>query len=90
MDLAVEQDLGWQAFAACKVVPEGYTQAEWTDVFFPGRGAPTMPLAQKVCSTCPVQEECLDFGLAESFGVWGGLGERPRTRIRRSRDARNR
>jgi WhiB family redox-sensing transcriptional regulator len=34
-----------------------------------------------------VREDCLEYALAngEKFGIWGGLSERERRRIRRSR-----
>lgn len=42
--------------------------------------------AKRVCQTCPVMEACLADALQhEEFGVWGGLSERERRRLRRSR-----
>ncbi len=34
-------------------------------------------LAKKLCSGCPVREECLDAALErhETYGIWGGLNE---------------
>ncbi|HET9690540.1 MAG TPA: WhiB family transcriptional regulator [Acidimicrobiales bacterium] len=56
------------------------------DLFFPERGASTRE-AKEVCRGCVVQQECLEFALAnsEKFGIWGGLSERERRRIRRRR-----
>ncbi len=57
------------------------------DLFFPGRGEPSRP-AKEVCAGCPVRVECLEFAMAppvERFGVWGGMSERERRRIRRQR-----
>lgn len=55
------------------------------DMFFPARGAPTAP-AKAVCASCPVREPCLDWGLRhEHHGIWGGLAERERRRLRRER-----
>ena len=36
---------------------------------------------------CVVREDCLEYALAngEKFGIWGGLSERERRRIRRQR-----
>ena len=36
---------------------------------------------------CVVREDCLEFALqnGEKFGIWGGLSERERRRIRRQR-----
>ena len=29
--------------------------------------------AKVLCATCPMRHDCLELGLAERFGVWGGL-----------------
>ena len=56
------------------------------DLFFPERGASTRE-AKEVCRGCVVREDCLEYALAngEKFGIWGGLSERERRRIRRQR-----
>jgi WhiB family redox-sensing transcriptional regulator len=56
------------------------------DLFFPERGASTRE-AKEVCRGCIVQEDCLEYALAngEKFGIWGGMSERERRRIRRQR-----
>jgi len=68
----------WQAFANCLGVDP--------DLFFPERGASTKE-AKQVCQGCVVREDCLEYALAngEKFGIWGGLSERERRRIRRQR-----
>ena len=42
--------------------------------------------AKAVCVTCPVQDECAAYAIAnrEPHGVWGGLSEGERERIWRS------
>lgn len=69
---------GWQLFANCLGVDP--------DLFFPERGASTKE-AKSVCQGCVVREDCLEYALAhgEKFGIWGGLSERERRRIRRQR-----
>lgn len=69
---------GWQDFGNCLGVDP--------DLFFPERGASTRQ-AKEVCRGCLVREECLEYALAngEKFGIWGGLSERERRRIRRQR-----
>ncbi|MEY3132868.1 MAG: hypothetical protein RLZ29_1205, partial [Actinomycetota bacterium] len=39
-----------------------------------------------------VREQCLEYALAngEKFGIWGGLSERERRRLRRQRAQANR
>ena len=69
---------GWQARANCMGVDP--------DLFFPERGASTRE-AKEVCRGCVVREDCLEYALAngEKFGIWGGMSERERRRIRRAR-----
>jgi WhiB family transcriptional regulator, redox-sensing transcriptional regulator len=54
------------------------------DLFYPERGGRTEE-AKKVCAICPVRKECLDHALAagEVHGIWGGLSEKQRRRVRR-------
>ena len=68
----------WQEFSNCLGVDP--------DLFFPERGASTKE-AKQVCQGCVVREDCLEYALAngEKFGIWGGLSERERSRIRRQR-----
>jgi WhiB family redox-sensing transcriptional regulator len=53
------------------------------EVFYPEKGGTTLP-AKKVCAGCDVRRECLLFALQhdERFGVWGGMSERERRRLR--------
>lgn len=66
----------WQDDAACKGMDP--------DLFFTERGDSTSD-PKAVCATCSVTAECLEDGLWERFGIWGGLSERERRKIRRSR-----
>ena len=72
------EEAGWQLEANCLGVDP--------DLFFPERGASTKE-AKAVCKGCVVREDCLEFALqnGEKFGIWGGLSERERRRIRRQR-----
>lgn len=72
------EDRSWHAQANCLGVDP--------DLFFPERGASTKE-AKAVCRGCVVREECLEHALAvgERHGIWGGLSERERRRIRRQR-----
>lgn len=44
--------------------------------------------AKLICRSCPVQAECLEYGLASSdgHGVWGGFNEQERRRLLRLRE----
>ena len=72
------QELWWQVDANCK--------DKDPDLFFPNRGASTRK-AKQICSECTVQEHCLEYAIvnAEKFGIWGGLSERERRKIRKDR-----
>ncbi len=74
----LQVDRGWQLQANCLGVDP--------DLFFPERGASTRE-AKEVCRGCVVKDDCLEYALAngEKFGIWGGMSERERRRIRRAR-----
>ncbi|MFD5553004.1 MULTISPECIES: WhiB family transcriptional regulator [unclassified Streptomyces] len=72
-----EEELGWQERALCaQTDPES---------FFPEKGGSTRE-AKKVCLACEVRSECLEYALAndERFGIWGGLSERERRRLKKA------
>lgn len=54
------------------------------DCWFPEKGESAGD-AKKICLACEVREQCLQYALAndERWGVWGGLSERERRRIKR-------
>ncbi|MBV8541945.1 MAG: WhiB family transcriptional regulator [Pseudonocardiales bacterium] len=67
---------GWQERALCaQTDPEA---------FFPEKGGSTRE-AKRICAGCEVRAECLEYALAfdERFGIWGGLSERERRRLKR-------
>ncbi len=71
---AVDQD--WQEQALCaQTDPEA---------FFPEKGGSTRE-AKRICRACGVRDECLEFALRhdERFGIWGGLSERERRRLKK-------
>jgi len=68
--------LTWQSDALCaQTDPEA---------FFPEKGGSTRD-AKKICSSCEVRAQCLEYALQndERFGIWGGLSERERRKLRR-------
>jgi WhiB family transcriptional regulator, redox-sensing transcriptional regulator len=80
VDMATPIAMGknWQDQANCLGVDP--------DLFFPERGASTRE-AKEVCRGCTVRMDCLEYALVngEKFGIWGGLSERERRRLRRAR-----
>ena len=74
--LAEEGTGDWQDSALCaETDPEA---------FFPEKGGSTRD-AKKVCRSCDVRAECLEYALEtdQKHGIWGGLSERERRRLRR-------
>jgi WhiB family redox-sensing transcriptional regulator len=74
-DLSPVANAAWRLEALCaETDPEA---------FFPEKGGSTRD-AKRVCTGCAVRAECLEFALAndERFGIWGGLSERERRRLR--------
>lgn len=69
------RDADWRAAALCAQVD--------TDLFFPDKGISAAE-AKSICAACPVRRECLQWALdkGEKHGVWGGLTERQRRRLR--------
>ena len=73
--LTPEDDL-WQENALCaQTDPEA---------FFPEKGGSTRE-AKRICQGCEVRDACLEYALSndERFGIWGGLSERERRRLKR-------
>ncbi len=78
--LAVADLLGnapeWQERALCSQTDP--------EAFFPEKGGSTRE-AKRICSRCEVKSECLEYALGhdERFGIWGGLSERERRKLKR-------
>jgi WhiB family redox-sensing transcriptional regulator len=70
---------GWQDYALCAEI-DG-------DLFFPEKGGSTRE-AKRVCRSCEVRAECLDYALEHGdeawarHGIWGGMSERDRRRLK--------
>ena len=66
----------WQERALCaQTDPEA---------FFPEKGGSTRE-AKRVCLSCDVRGDCLEYALMndERFGIWGGLSERERRKLKK-------
>lgn len=71
-----DDPLAWQSDALCaQTDPEA---------FFPEKGGSTRD-AKKICASCEVRAQCLEYALKndERFGIWGGLSERERRKLRK-------
>ena len=70
----------WMRDGNCRAYPPA--------VFFPSDGA-GVEIARRICETCPVKAQCLEYALEQrvEHGVWGGCSERERRRIAKRRRA---
>lgn len=58
----------WHNDAACR--------GQGHELFFPEQGRRDLTRkAKHLCRSCPVQERCLEEGLSDPHGLWGGLTE---------------
>lgn len=74
--LAIDgRDLQWQESALCASTDP--------EEFFPEKGGTTRA-AKRVCLACEVRAECLIYALDhdERFGIWGGMSERERRKLK--------
>lgn len=75
---APHEEIDWRNEGSCVGIgPE---------LFFPEKGQPTT-VAKEICKDCVVRIECHQFAVEndERFGIWGGIGEQERRRLRRQR-----
>jgi WhiB family redox-sensing transcriptional regulator len=75
------------------IIAEVLMPPEWTrkalcaevdpEIFFPDKGERTAHVKQ-ICKACIVKVECLEYSIQnnERFGVWGGLTEHDRRKVR--------
>ena len=68
--------LAWQRDAVCSQTDP--------EAFFPEKGGSTRD-AKRICAGCDVKAQCLEYALKndERFGIWGGLSERERRKLKR-------
>ena len=73
------KDMQWMKDAACAETPNVN--------FYPEESGGAYYAAKKVCETCVVKTDCLEYALKymEDYGIWGGLGVRARMKIRQQR-----
>lgn len=79
-DIPYDDTDAWMKYAVCaQTDPES---------FFPEKGGSTKE-AKRMCLTCEVRPQCLRLALVteERFGIWGGLSERERRKLRKKEQA---
>lgn len=73
--------MDWRERAACLGVD--------AEIFFPVNtagpiAAADLRAAKAVCARCPVRRQCLSWAMSMNVvGIWGGLSEHERRRLRR-------
>ena len=81
------RDSKWLQDAACQDVDDA-------SIFFSHNGhtegLQDVYEAKLYCAECPVREECLDHAMTnnERYGIWGGLDEKERRRLKRDQRLR--
>lgn len=60
----------------------------YPDAFFKDRGEDAREkyiVARKLCQSCPIRLQCLEYAVAnnEDHGIWGGMTPRERRGLRR-------
>ena len=69
-------ELAWAKNAACIGKQE---------LFFSDHSGKIVRRAKKICETCAVRQECLEYALTHNeFGVWGGMTMNERRRSLRA------
>ena len=62
----------WRSFAVCSQTDP--------ELFFPEKGGDPW-VAKRICFTCPVKQECLQYAVDNNeIGVWGGTSTAERQR----------
>lgn len=79
-------DADWKQHAACI--------GEDPELFFPlpgGHNRVIIAEAKRICNACPVWKTCLQAGMFEKFGIWGGQTKYERSpRIQEAKRRQNR
>ena len=57
------------------------------DIWHPEQGGRVAPEAKRICASCPVREQCLEYALemGDDYGVYAGTSAGERRKLRRAR-----
>lgn len=69
----------WREYALCGQVVNA-------EIFHPTKGGSTAD-GKRICAACDVRAICLEYSLShgENEGIWGGMGEQERKKLRKER-----
>ncbi len=72
-------DVHWSLHARCRGIDPA--------IFYPEQYESKIVVAeaQAICALCPVRKPCLEAGMREKLGIWGGETPRGRRTIKRHR-----
>lgn len=75
--------MAWQEQAACREADP--------ELFYPegSERSYTKTVVALFCDRCPVLEPCIEAGMTEDHGIWGGSDERRRRKARKLRDGQD-
>jgi len=74
----------WRDEAACKGMEAKKFFPDPTYDYKTVTNIKSIQEAKAVCSSCLVQQQCLDHGMSEPLGIWGGKTKRERAAIRKT------
>jgi WhiB family redox-sensing transcriptional regulator len=72
-------DTDWRGSAVCRQVDP--------ELWFPEKGGDAGTVAKRICATCPVLDDCLEFAVLAGVrdGIWGGKAPDELRKIRKRR-----
>ena len=81
--LGLNENPEWMKSARCRETDP--------EIFYPerGSGATVATQAYRICAGCEVRVQCLQYAVdnKEVFGIWGGLNEKARRKLKRKKAA---
>jgi WhiB family redox-sensing transcriptional regulator len=80
--LTLTRGVRWTTAAACRGRPDLFYEP--LGEIYPHKRRREAD-AKEVCRSCPVRKACLEEGMNEEYGIWGGTTEAERKTLRKRR-----
>ena len=79
-------DQEWRKDAACRGNGAALFFASHDGLSYSESAQQAHLAKERYCNKCPVANACLEFAIVnnERYGIWGGLSERERAKVRRA------